>query len=279
MRPEFFRALPHFTSLKSLHLSFCKLNSLCQLGRIICAFPQLKHLSLEGWIIADQGSSNHTGVIHLQSWTNIRLQLLQITLDTSHEAEEYKTIIEWIVRSGICNSLEHLMVWAAGSRRLPLTLLLEAAGPSLIHYFEDKFPSRCHGTLIPSTALRFLDFSLHGGVIQGTGKSVDSWLRSRLARELRSVFSTVRSHQLEQVSIKTELPFYGSAHMGPQPQDVAGDPDLRDLHGTMGQPYFDMLKGVKVSVRVLYAWHEGRKLEVDEFDGKVSVPLPPRTCL
>ncbi|KAH9832666.1 uncharacterized protein C8Q71DRAFT_263772 [Rhodofomes roseus] len=273
-RPEFFRYLAQFKSLKALALSRCTLSA-SQLRRIICAVPQLEALTLEGNILADEGPFDSPPVHwHLLPPTSTRLRRLGIHLDASDgvSPSRHRAIVDCLVRSGFCASLNDIAVRGTDHPSWKTTLvdeLLEAAGPALTRYSEDGFPHGRHGNLARNAALRSLDFSLLGPVVAGAGQSIHSW--SKVSDDLRSVLVMARSHQLEHIVIRIDLPLHLNATQ--EMRDALNQRSnlmLRDLHNLMYRPDFATLKGVEVSVRLLYASRDGKEAEVESIKGSVG---------
>jgi len=112
-----------------------------------------------------------------------------------------------------------------------------------------------HGNLTQNTALRSLTFQPKG-VDRAVGDSSLGVL-SRSADELRSVFSTIHSRQLEHIVVAASRFFGKSTYEELIGVDTEGL-DLRRLHEVMSQPYFGSLKDVKVTIDYPINLHLGK---------------------
>ncbi|KAH9931437.1 uncharacterized protein B0H18DRAFT_83952 [Fomitopsis serialis] len=146
MRPDSLRSLEQFNSVRSLDLTDCALSNLSQLRRIISSFPQLTDLALRQRIISPRhpDSPQVAGTqLEYHSQSDIRILCLVIHVDRYHE-ESYEAIINWLVFSGICTSLNDLTIsWIDKSSLCVASVdgLLNAAGPSLRRYSESASDS------------------------------------------------------------------------------------------------------------------------------------------
>ncbi|KAH9921769.1 uncharacterized protein B0H18DRAFT_1121231 [Fomitopsis serialis] len=253
IRTDFFPALSRFESVKSLTLSFCDLNNVTQLRRIVSAFPQLTDLTMMYLNFALQGAASHAGASLLRSpsHTGTRLRYLNVSVHDEHMA----MFLDWMAHSDLCTSLADLTLVSNIPRGYmtitPLNQLLEKAGASLTRFYE-RFYNVYHGNLFQNTALQSLDFLLHD--INHTPKYRDegpqraAWTKA--ADELHAIFSTVRSRQLEHITFDVYVNVNDSILESEELGAVLEKLDLRDLHEVMSQPYFDTLKDVNVEIEL-----------------------------
>ncbi|TFY56770.1 hypothetical protein EVJ58_g7437 [Rhodofomes roseus] len=261
----FFLGLTQFESLKSLRLSNCTLNNISQLRRIISAFPRLTDLALYGDILTPQSLASHEGArVQFHPESDIRLR--RLTLDARGDARKFRPIIYWIVGSKICHSLDELTIGWIGkpSRDIEaVDRLLRSAGPTLTRYSETADLSNWHGNLIQNTVLRSLDCTLTD--INPQGPTRDNWFK--LVTKLRSVLSTVKSHQLRRIGLRCGIMLYDSAYG--QLNVVPEELDLHRLHEVMSRSYFDVLEDVEVKM-LLFDARERSEDEVDDISRRIA---------
>ncbi|KAH9921762.1 uncharacterized protein B0H18DRAFT_1019966 [Fomitopsis serialis] len=254
MQPTFFLGLSRFKDVTSLFLRECKLNNVEQLRHIICAFPKLTELSITRIDLTQRlrGPACYVGATLVQSPS---LRHLQIDVGS----DSMVAFIDWMMHSGYFTSLEELRPWIpckVEHLMENLSKVLETAGASLTLYHEwctgpevepDPDGGDDHGNLSQNTALRSLEFTLNDICPEYGDRSLEPWVK--LVDELYGVLSTVRSHELEYIGIKSSLGFYD--HDYKDLDTVLEEVDLGALHEVMAWPYFDMLKDVKIKMGLL----------------------------
>ncbi|KAH9921746.1 uncharacterized protein B0H18DRAFT_1212847 [Fomitopsis serialis] len=251
IRTDFFLALSRFKSVKSLTLQGCKLHSITQLWRIVSAFPQLTDISINVRIAQQDAAGSHAGASFLRTPSHMRLRYLDIFV---HE-ECMAMFVDWMARSCLCTSLADLTFRCAypSMARTSLNKLLEAAGASLSCYCQTcYFPNgpMGHGDLSQNTALQSLDFGLND-ISYDTRYSPQlgpgaAWTTATY--ELRSIFSAIRSRQLEHIKVQAHVRIGDIILDHEQPSAVLDELNQWDLHEVMSEPYFDKLKDVEVKM-------------------------------
>ncbi|KAH9931821.1 uncharacterized protein B0H18DRAFT_68138 [Fomitopsis serialis] len=255
MLPKFCLALSQFKTIKSLSLRIATLNSVSRILWIISSFPQLTDLHLYRDIFFGIPPCwDDTRPSDFEPGCDIRLRRLQIDMDED-DVRLPGAVVDWLVRLGACTSLDDLTVcW--GERPTRSTVLgyvnsiLRAAGPSLTRYLEDAdlvvyTDSEQHANLVHNTSLGSIDFGL---VLVEDNKSTESW--SGLLDNLTSILATVRSRQLEHISMLFQFQFIitNDALRLDSLRNVLENLDLMGLHDVMRRSYFERLKDVEMLI-------------------------------
>jgi len=240
MHATFYLALSQFSSVESLQLYLCSLN-LSQLRRIIYTFPLLTTLILEEIDVVPHDAVSPVVTTSFHSPYDIHLRYLRIK-----DRAQNSRLIHWIAHSGLCISLEDLVIWGdEESLRESVSALLKSAGSSLTRLESNSV----HGDLVQNTALRSLFLHLNGFVYliaKDPGRGMNN-----LVNKLHGVLSTVRSDQLEHIEITSSLCWgttFKFPHMAPALN--LKHLGLRALHEAIGQPHFNALKDVNVQIFV-----------------------------
>jgi len=271
IRTDFFLALPRFESVKSLTLYDCRLNNITQLRRIVSAFPQLTDLTMEYVQFAQRGAASYAGASLFRAPSHMRLRYLEI-----FEVDDDCMVIflDWMSHSGLCTSLADLTPSSSSDNTYmaitPLNELLETVGASLTRFYK-RFYDVTHGNLSHNTALQSLDFFL-GDIKHTPGDEGRHAAWTKAADELRGIFSTVRSRQLEHIKFGIIVHVDDNILESEEPSAVLEKLDLRDLHEVMSQPYFDTLKDVEATVTRMPLTGQ-TKSDVDSIAQKLAAML------
>ncbi|KAH9913418.1 uncharacterized protein B0H18DRAFT_1126281 [Fomitopsis serialis] len=269
MHPTFYHALRCFTHIMSLRLDDAVLGNVAQLRRIVCAFPHLEDLALDRVTFRQpryvSSRPPYWTDTPLRPQSNTRLKVLTISAHPNAGSDSFISQANWLVTSALCVSLRNLVVRFLCKDDPYLKLaceqvdrLLGASGTSLtsfhrIYDFWHGYPP-ARFSLIHNTALRTLklDLNIHLNRPDANWRAV--------ATELHATLSTVRSSQIEHITIDTMIYFT----LGRLPADREDcipscgelEADLRSMHDVMVTPYFDGLKDVGVKVKI---WHDRRR--------------------
>ncbi|KAH9931865.1 uncharacterized protein B0H18DRAFT_988303 [Fomitopsis serialis] len=267
MLPKFALALSQFKTVKSLRLRVTTPNTVSQILWIISSFPQLTDLDLHSdTFVAIPESSGNTRLSHFEPRCDIRLRRLRIQTD-GFEVQPSLTgaFVGWLVRSDICTSLDDLTVCWENSTSLPMMVgctnrILRAAGPSLTRYLEEAVDtdSEQHANLVHNTSLRSIGFGL--GLIEDA-KPTHRW--SRLVDNLTSILSTVRSCQLEHISMAFLFKITDDGLRVDGFRKVLENLNLMGVHDIMRRSYFERLKDVEMTIMT---GHRSRLHYVSEAD-------------
>ena len=247
--PSFVLALRGFRTVTSLSLAHSKFDDVASMHRIVSAFSRMETLTLTAI------ATKHLNEV--SSWARGRGRLPRLkTLQLMYMNEKTLLIfIPWLIDSGICTSLQNLMialeshlgrVYNTGSEcGRQISRLLEVCGPALTAFDEvagymksrGKFcheddghahegialPGYPHCNLSHNTELISLRLYLHvnlefDATLFNRPSSEDTrqrWLSA--AKMLREDLSTVRSHRLEHLTIHLSVTLSG----------IFGAPDSR----------------------------------------------------
>lgn len=223
----------------------------------ICVLSSLENVTF----VQPQSSGATLRTVALVTHPDIRLKRLKLRGYHDGHIQSFDPIVTWLVSSKFCSSLLALaMVFDASSpldaiRELAtkqIDRLLEASGPSLISFHGEIYlwlhdHSPCN--LAHNTALRHLALKLNFHF----GSSVEDSDWPNAANELRAAFSTVRSHQLEDIAVHLRFEFSGhlsEEELGRSYEKL--DTDSRGLHDVLARPYFVALMDVGVKVEVFH---------------------------
>ncbi|KAH9911390.1 uncharacterized protein B0H18DRAFT_364047 [Fomitopsis serialis] len=212
----FFLALSRFESVKSLTLFECRLNSITQLRRIVSAFPRLTDLTMS--VHFTQHAASYAGASLFWLPSHIRLRYLNVHV---HD-ESMVTFLDWMMHSGLCTSLAELTFIStnfSSTARAPINNLLEAVGGSLTRFCEIYL--RVNYTVVPTNMSRNTALRSWKSWLNRIGHEAEHpWLKHRTAwaratDELRDLFSTIRSHQLEHIEFTVDVQFQYFDQEGP----------------------------------------------------------------
>ncbi|TFY55924.1 hypothetical protein EVJ58_g7945 [Rhodofomes roseus] len=282
MHPTFYRALRQFGHLLSLRLSDVRLSNVTELQRVVYAFPNLQALHLRGVTLVHTDSACCRYQLPTHTPLEYKLKQLELFLDEREGERPYLTCItNWLVGSTICASLTDLaaglngleVIGARGQQGRAceqITLLLETCGPSLLSFHGRlaamvEPPAGYH--LVHNTALRRLTLEVD---LFNVGHWEEKWLRA--ASRLYATLSTVRSQQLECITIKLTYDDWGSdwTLVGPEAPILTQEmltSQWRSLHDVMDRLYSDKLRDVTVETLILHyggLWSEEEANAVDQ---------------
>ncbi|KAH9926805.1 uncharacterized protein B0H18DRAFT_333478 [Fomitopsis serialis] len=273
MHSTFYLALRLHKQLVSLHLVDVQLSNVAQLQRIIRAFPRLEELVLSGVSFIQAHSVDVASQPLAATLATTRLKRLVLVCDPGIKPLALRSMVDWLTCPALCASLRDLSVQFrnlahgdCGFTSGLIDRMLEGSGPSLTSFSQthDKAPDLLRPCFVHNTALRHLELSVN---VYFTGPwsnlSERTWLDP--ADELRVALSTVRSTQLESITIRLNITLYGCPETVEE-LDIPSkqlDSTSRSLHSAMIQPYFDMLKGVDVEMLVQYVlpWNRRKSME------------------
>ena len=149
VHPTFYLCLGQFREITSLHLTRVEFHSIVPFQRVVCAFPELKTLSVCNLKIKCLGKASLKPHQHR---TNAQLQhihLMYLSLGT------LRAIASCLVHSALCSSLQsvHVDFYAASERdnsvavENPVNGVLRASGSSLTTFQETDDRSLRHGEI------------------------------------------------------------------------------------------------------------------------------------
>lgn len=137
LHPTFFTALYQLSSITHLRLTAAWIYNFHQLRRLISALRNLKHLDIGDVKPLQVSDGAQTSTLHPTIFTPIpvRLQTLVLNVSSSVRPVLLVELIDWLVRTSICESLTALTLYGPPRIRRELAeqmgLLLQAAGSSL----------------------------------------------------------------------------------------------------------------------------------------------------
>ena len=138
LHPTFFTALYQLSSITHLRLTAAWIHNFFQIQRLISALRCLKHLDI-GNVHSQQLTDDtqsvpfHPAVLRPVS---IRLETLILSVSSSIPPTYLAALIDWLVRTSVCESLTSLTLYGPPRLRKKLaektSSLFQAAGPSLL---------------------------------------------------------------------------------------------------------------------------------------------------
>ncbi|KAH9925800.1 uncharacterized protein B0H18DRAFT_1119295 [Fomitopsis serialis] len=128
-------------------------------------------------------------------------------------------------------------------------------------------PDRSPCNLVHNTALCRLTVRLN--VDPYLSPEVSDWADT--ANELRGAFSTVRSYQLERITVHFRFALPSSVNEENFRQNCKQlDADSRGLHDVMARPYFRALREARIEIDVGHISRDDRTEEMDTFVGAME---------
>ncbi|KAH9915087.1 uncharacterized protein B0H18DRAFT_1042851 [Fomitopsis serialis] len=258
VHPTFFISLPVFKSVTSLKLCFFLLHSFSELRRIICAFPQLRTLSIH-YANVLQSTTRRTALANAHSLdralprSSVKLEYLSLGWDMP--ASLASELVDWLVGSSALDALSMMELYLREPERMPpMNRLLEAAGSSLLWlrevYWDVDTDLKLHCALTPNTNLQSIEVNLGS----------TSWAGAAL--ELLTFLQTVQSTQLQRLRIwiQSSKPWTPE---GEHPDSMHSAGSFRVLHAELARKAFDALQSVRVVVTVHYDDERWDRLAAD----------------
>ncbi|KAH9915082.1 uncharacterized protein B0H18DRAFT_109630 [Fomitopsis serialis] len=239
LHTSFYAALRACKNVTDLTLCGVVLENYRVLFRVLCGFPQLRRVAFEGNLRFSHATSPSPvdSVLLRRSKHPTSCELRHLRISVSNKALVIP-LVQWLVDSSLHTSIESLETRVADKHVTVLNELLQAIGPSLVHFRElvalnKKF---AHLDLRHNTSLQTIE------LYSGHRSLTDIETVLQLTRALASVGSP----RLTRIVLKCgDHPGSWKPSANVRAFDTA---DLIPLHAVIGRPVFDALRVVQVVV-------------------------------